>query len=572
MKKYFEYLRRMNLSQLKFFLGNDIQEELMKWTSDKEDPYSKEKVISILDSLNGIKLFEQVEFRKQLLLHGSEKEIKIIQQRFLTGNEKAEQNLQKVAECIAHKPWNKDELSNYLMTLWGLDNSIFDKEKIITETSFSITPNDRFFELLDYQNIIKEKANYLLASGKILPRLLIQMPTGTGKTKTAMHIIVQHYIFSLKNNGLVIWIAHTKELLEQAEDTFKNVWSHLGNQEITCYRLYDGNDLSSLPETLEGIAFCSIQTLQSIFKSKTNLLNRIKQDVRLIVFDEAHKALAAESKKVIEELMRLPDDSKNRALVGLTATPGRTTDESDENYKLSNMFDRNVITIEPELINKMKMGHSDSLNSNPDKNIIKYFQDRKILSKINVETLKYKQSFSESELEKLKSVISSNDNDFTKEQIEMFAKDRSRNDKILNRLFELNNTNIPTIVFACSVSHAKLLSAMLTLLDIPNVVVHGELSKEERGKNIQLFKDKNNKTNIIINYGVLTTGFDSKNIQCVFITRPTKSIVLYSQMIGRGLRGPQMGGNEECLLIDIEDNVNSFNYELAFSHFDNYWQ
>ena len=572
MKKYFEYLRRMNLSQLKFFLGNDIQEELMKWTSDKEDPYSKEKVISILDSLYGIKLFEQVEFRKQLLLHGSEKEIKIIQQRFLTGNEKAEQNLQKVAEYIARKPWNKNELSNYLMTLWGLDNSIFDKEKIITETSFSITPNDRFFELLDYQNIITQIANYLLESDKILPRLLIQMPTGTGKTKTAMHIIVQHYIFSLKNNGLVIWIAHTKELLEQAEDTFKNVWSHLGNQEITCYRLYDGNDLSSLPETLDGIAFCSIQTLQSIFKSKTNLLNRIKQDVRLIVFDEAHKALAAESKKVIEELMRLPDDSKNRALVGLTATPGRTTDESDENYKLSNMFDRNVITIEPELINKMKMGHSDSLNSNPDKNIIKYFQDRKILSKINVETLKYKQSFSESELEKLKSVISSNDNDFSKEQLEMFAKDRSRNDKILNRLFELNNTNIPTIVFACSVSHAKLLSAMLTLLDIPNVVVHGELSKEERGKNIQLFKDKNNKTNIIINFGVLTTGFDSKNIQCVFITRPTKSIALYSQMIGRGLRGPQMGGNEECLLIDIEDNVNSFNYELAFSHFDNYWQ
>ena len=70
----------------------------------------------------------------------------------------------------------------------------------------------------------------------------------------------------------------------------------------------------------------------------------------------------------------------------------------------------------------------------------------------------------------------------------------------------------------------------------------------DRKNAIESFKNRNSDVNIIINYEVLTTGFDSKNIRCVFITRPTKSVVLYSQMLGRGLRGPMMGGNERCTL------------------------
>ena len=70
---------------------------------------------------------------------------------------------------------------------------------------------------------------------------------------------------------------------------------------------------------------------------------------------------------------------------------------------------------------------------------------------------------------------------------------------------------------------------------------------------------------------MLTTGFYATNIECVFIARPTQSIVLYSQMLGRGLRGPQMGGKERCLLIDVKDNLKKFDEKMAFSHFNNYW-
>ena len=117
-----------------------------------------------------------------------------------------------------------------------------------------------------------------------------------------------------------------------------------------------------------------------------------------------------------------------------------------------------------------------------------------------------------------------------------------------------------------------MLSAMLTLEEIPNSLVIGEMNPIDRKRAINQFKDRSSGVDIIINYEVLTTGFDSKNIKCVLITRPTKSVVLYSQMLGRGLRGPLMGGNEECLLVDVDDNLQNFDNETAFSHFNDYWR
>ena len=149
---------------------------------------------------------------------------------------------------------------------------------------------------------------------------------------------------------------------------------------------------------------------------------------------------------------------------------------------------------------------------------------------------------------------------------------KERNNEIIKKLRKLHLEKIPTIVFACSVDHAKMLSAMLSLEEIPNSLVLGDMDTMDRKLAIENFKNRESGIDIIINYEVLTTGFDSKNIQCVFITRPTKSIVLYSQMLGRGLRGPLMGGNEECILVDIDDNLQTFDNETAFSYFNDYWR
>ena len=246
--------------------------------------------------------------------------------------------------------------------------------------------------------------------------------------------------------------------------------------------------------------------------------------------------------------MKIPAGYGNRALIGLSATPGRTTQASYDNDLLTNMFGGKLIYIDTTVIDQINMGKLQALNSASDQNVIKNFQERGILSKLVPEKLSYQTEFTESELAILQGELKDygfDVKDFSPKQLKILATNKDRNRVIIQRLRQLYDDNIPTIVFACSVDHAKMLSAMLTLDEIPNSLVVGTMNDVDRRNAISQFKDRNSDVNIIINYGILTTGFDSTNIQCVFITRPTKSVVLYSQMIGRGLRGPLMGGNED---------------------------
>jgi len=70
---------------------------------------------------------------------------------------------------------------------------------------------------------------------------------------------------------------------------------------------------------------------------------------------------------------------------------------------------------------------------------------------------------------------------------------------------------------------------------------------------------------------VLTEGFDAPKIRALYITRPTYSPNLYQQMIGRGLRGPLNGGEEECLIFDVEDNIAMYEEQMAFHEFEPLW-
>ena len=355
----------------------------------------------------------------------------------------------------------------------------------------------------------------------------------------------------------------------------ESVWKHLGDGKINAYKLWGNKEIEDIDQSLDGIVFCGLAKIMSIADSNPKLYERLKKDCRLIVFDEAHKAAAKKTQKVIECLMRMPEGYENRALIGLTATPGRTTEDSYDNNLLTNMFGNKLIYIDSDILNQINMGKLKALNTVAESNIIKYFQERRILAKMEPHKLTYKMEFSESELKILSSTLRDmgyDDKEYTESQLKVLARNKERNLAILACLRQLQIDKKPTIVFACSVDHAKMLAAMLTLEGIPNSLVLGEMDVMDRKRAINIFKNRNSGVDIIINYEVLTTGFDSKNIKCVFITRPTKSIVLYSQMLGRGLRGPLMGGNEECDLIDIDDNLQAFDNETAFSHFNDYWR
>lgn len=576
MSNYLDYLYGFQQSELRGYVGEKMIELLVEWMPNGDTLLTKQRMISMIDSLYGTSILKDRSFRKNLLLNMKKSDIFLIRDECLSGQEKLESDPMVLIEVISKKPWNNNRISLYLAKMWGLSENIFEKEADDTTVLNVVeAPEEQFYELLDYQYYIKQRALFNLNSGNAQERMLIHMPTGTGKTKTTMHIITNYLEFTMHKKGLVIWVAHTIELLEQAYQTFCNVWGHLGDGEITAYKLWGSHTIQDTSSELNGIAFCGLSKLMSLYDSNPELFERLKKDCRLVVFDEAHKAAADKTKRIIENLMLMPQGYENRALVGLSATPGRTTEASYDNNLLTNMFGGKLIHIDADVINQINMGKLKALNSVAEENIIKYFQERRILSKITPERLTYKKEFSEGELAILGTALRDlgySEKEYTDKQLEVLATNKERNTAIMQKLRMLHMEKVPTIVFACSVDHAKMLSAMLTLEGIKNSLVVGELDPVDRRNAIEAFKDKESGVDIIINYEVLTTGFDSKNIRCVFITRPTKSIVLYSQMLGRGLRGPMMGGNESCQLIDVDDNLQAFDNETAFSHFNDYWR
>lgn len=576
MSNYLELLYGFQQSELRGYVGEKMVELLVEWMPNGDTLLTKQRMISMIDSLYGTAILKDRSFRKNLLMNMKTNDIFLIRDECLGGQEKMENDPMTLIEIISKKPWNNNRISLYLAKLWGVSENIFEKEVDDTTVNNIVeAPDEQFYELLDYQYYIKQRALYNLNSGNVQERMLIHMPTGTGKTKTSMHIITNYIEFTLHKKGLVIWVAHTIELLEQAYKTFCDVWGHLGDGRINAYKLWGNHTIDDTSTELNGIAFCGLSKLMSLYDSNPELFERLKKDCRLVVFDEAHKAAADKTKRIIESLLLMPQGYENRALIGLSATPGRTTEASYDNNLLTNMFGGKLIHIDADIINQINMGRLRALNSVAEENIIKYFQERRILSKITPERLTYKKDFSESDLAILGTALRDlgySEKEYTDKQLEVLATNKSRNTAIMQKLRSLHIEKVPTIVFACSVDHAKMLSAMLTLEGIPNSLVVGELDTVDRRKAIEAFKDKESGVDIIINYEVLTTGFDSKNIRCVFITRPTKSIVLYSQMLGRGLRGPMMGGNDNCRLIDVDDNLQAFDNETAFSHFNDYWR
>lgn len=556
-QKLSNVMRNFDEVYLDDLLG-DLKDVLIEWRIGESSLVLKQNKIDIVLAKYGLSLFEDNKFRQNFFLAIDLKTVNICMSKI---GVKTMMKHEEAAKKLSQVRFSECDLYKYVFKFLDIEGYVFpDKKKEDNIETLSVV-GSKFYELYDYQYMIKQQViNDIEDSTHDLDKILIKMPTGTGKTKTTMHIISHYINFLSKNNGLVVWIAHSDELLKQAYDTFKSVWSHLGHFSINVYKGWAG-----YPETFEnGILFTSIQSL--LAKMEKDVFSFIDQHSSLIIFDEVHKVGAEKYSECIKRLTER-EYGYHKKFIGLTATPGRTTEYSRNNSDFRREFNR-IVEIEPDKVIRISHTENESNNYNGSKEVIPYLQDRGVLSKIKRELLDF--SVDAGIKASIKKELRAKREEFSDELLEKISKNKARNKKIIEKLKYLNENNIPTIVFACSIVHAQMISAFLKLIDIENSLVYGDLDKFTRAKAISDFKD--GKVNIIINYDILTTGFDSTNIKCVFITRPTKSVILYSQMIGRGLRGPRMGGNKECLLIDVQENLSSYNENSAFKHFDAYWK
>ena len=76
----------------------------------------------------------------------------------------------------------------------------------------------------------------------------------------------------------------------------------------------------------------------------------------------------------------------------------------------------------------------------------------------------------------------------------------------------------------------------------------------------------------IFNHSVLTTGFDAPKTENIFLCRPIFSDVLYEQIVGRGLRGPEFGGTPTCHIYDFSDTILRFGDQQSYNRFKSAWE
>jgi len=118
---------------------------------------------------------------------------------------------------------------------------------------------------------------------------------------------------------------------------------------------------------------------------------------------------------------------------------------------------------------------------------------------------------------------------------------------IIQQIVEFAADRKGVMIFASTVEHAK---EILGLLPEGKALISADTPGPERDATINAFKDQ--QLRYLVNVSVLTTGFDAPHVDLIAILRPTESVSLYQQIVGRGLRLCE--GKSDCLILDYAGN------------------
>ena len=195
------------------------------------------------------------------------------------------------------------------------------------------------YELFPHQRTAVRGASSLASSPPY--RLLIHMPTGSGKTRTAMSLIADH--LRQHEPAFVLWLAAGEELCDQAVDEFQSAWGKLGNRPMPLLRWWGGSTVLPPEIPFDGFAVAGLAKIYSRGIADIPWLARLGDKTSMIVFDEAHQSIAPTYRHVVEAVA-----ARNPLLrlIGLSATPGRTWNDVTADEELSDFFGRRKVTLE----------------------------------------------------------------------------------------------------------------------------------------------------------------------------------------------------------------------------------
>lgn len=402
------------------------------------------------------------------------------------------------------------------------------------------------YGLFTHQRHASRRAQKLLLRAP--HRVVLHMPTGAGKTRTAMHVVADH--LRAREPGLVVWLASSEELCEQAAQEFETAWSHLGDRAVGVHRFWGSRDLD-VESLSDGFLVAGLAKLYHRVRARVHDIGRLGARTTLVVFDEAHQAIAPTYKLLVDALTT---HDPVPGLLGLTATPGRTWDDVEADAELSDFFGRQKVMLEVP-------GYDSPVD---------YLIEEGYLARARYESLLVEPGveLSAADREQIASGF-----DVPQALLARLAEDEERNLAILERVARLVQEHRRILVFAATARHAELLATVLRARGTEAFSVTAETDPRERARRIATFKAEHEEPLVLCNYGVLTTGFDAPQTTCALIARPTDSLVLYSQMVGRAIRGPRAGGTTEALIVTVIDqNLPGFRSAAeAFTNWEDIW-
>lgn len=378
-------------------------------------------------------------------------------------------------------------------------------------------------------------------------RVLLHMPTGAGKTRVAMRYVADTLLGD--PGALVVWLAHSEELCEQAIEEFTDTWKSVGSRDVHVYRFYG----THMPDLLAGdrrtgLVVAGLAKTYRHAQRHDLFLTTLADRTSLVVMDEAHQAIAETYRFILDSLV----EKHGARLLGLSATPGRTWNNRLKDEELADYFGRSKITI----------GSGES----PVDFLIK----GGFIARQRTERLVYKDALTVDDLARL-----GIDADVPQSVLDKLAGDVARNIMIVSKIEELIGRGHTRIIyFAASVSNARDISLTLHVRRHDSFFIDASTPAGIRRNAIEEYVSDSEAPKIVCNFGVLTAGFDAPRTSAVLIARPTKSLVLYSQMVGRAIRGPRVGGSEECTVATVVDtSLPGFDSMVrSFGNWEDVWE
>lgn len=396
--------------------------------------------------------------------------------------------------------------------------------RVTPNTQESVIPAHALFP---HQDLAARRSLDLLSGPR--RRLLLHMPTGAGKTRTAMHILAQQ--LRMTPDKAVVWLAHSEELCEQAASEFVRAWGSLGSRPLTVHR-YWGGHTADLSDVRGDLVVAGLSKTFAAARRSIGAIGRLGAQTGLVVMDEAHQAIAPTYRLILDALV---EPFAGSGLLGLSATPGRSWNDREADRALANFFGRQKVTLDVA-------GYE---------NPVAYLIDEGYLARPIFRPLPIASgvALSEADRERL-----SEDLEIPDSVLHKLAETEVRNLVLLSEIEQLASRHSRIIVFATTVEHSDLLAYALRARGHWARSVTGATGSADRQTALAQFKAESTESRILCNYGVLTTGFDAPKTSAAVIARPTTSLVLYSQMVGRATRGLRAGGNETAEIVTVVDS------------------